>query len=58
MFVSRMEADLLLGWMMHIGWMLRWQRMVGFSPPQSEGQIVDCEATYYDGNTDDLLEVV
>ena len=32
--------------------------MMGFGPPQPEGQIVDCEATYYDGDTDNLLVMV
>ena len=31
---------------------------MGFSPPQPECQIVDCEAAYYDGDTDNLLDVV
>ena len=31
---------------------------MGFSPPQSECQVVDCEAAYYDGDADDLHEVV
>ena len=32
--------------------------MMGFSPPQPECQIVDCKAAYYDGDTDDLPNVV
>ncbi len=32
--------------------------MMSFGSPQPECQVVDCEATYYDGHTDDLPEVV
>lgn len=32
--------------------------MMGFSPPQPECQVVDREATHYDGDTDDLHELV
>lgn len=52
--ISGLEADPLLGWLMHVGWMLRRRRMMGFSPPQPECQIVHCEAAYYDGDADNL----
>lgn len=32
--------------------------MMGFSPPQPERQVIDCEAAYYDGDANDLHEVV
>lgn len=54
-FMSSLEADLLLGWRMHIRWMLRRRRgMMGFNPPQPECQVIDCEAAYYNRNANDL----
>lgn len=57
-FTRSLEAILLLDRMMHIGWMLKWRRMMGFSPPQPECQVVGCEATYYNRDANDLHGVV
>ena len=57
-FIRSVEAHLLLDRMLHIGWMLRRRRMMGFSPPQTECQVVDCEAAYYNRDANDLHEMV
>ena len=48
MSIFALEADILLWQGMQIGWMLRQRRMMAFSPPQPEGQVVDREAAYDD----------
>ena len=56
--ISGLEANLLLGWMMHIGWMLGGRRMMGSSPPQPECQVVDGEAAYYDRDANNLHKLL
>lgn len=46
----------LLMWRVRVWNVLRMRLLMGLRSPHPESEIVDCKATHYDGNADDLSD--